>query len=83
MKKIALIVLLVIGLVILSSCGNRQVGIDSHQTFDRAYVLLKGEWKEIQVKAWRDFENSDVVQVIDQNGTVYLTHYMNMVLVGK
>ena len=82
-KKIALVILLIVGLILLSSCGNRQHGIDPNQTFTKAYILLNGEWQEIKVKAWRDYDNSDVVQFISTDGRVYLTHYMNVVLMDK
>lgn len=82
MKKVTLVTLLLIGAVILSSCsiGNRQIGLDLVQTFDKAIIMLNGETIEGKVDNWRDFDESDVVQVtID--GTTYLTHYSNVVLI--
>ena len=81
-KVILLVLVLILTVVILSSCGNRQVGIDTNQNFNKAYINLGGEWKLITVKAWRDFENGDEIQVVASDGTVYLTHYSNMVLVS-
>lgn len=82
MKKIViLVIVLILSVLVLSSCGNRTVGIDVYQTFTKAYVNIKGEWKEFKVSSWRDFEDSDVVQIVTSDGNVYLTHYMNMVLV--
>jgi len=83
MKKILLIGLLVVLMIVLSSCGNRQTGLDTYQTFKKAHILLNGEWREINIKAWRDFENGDEVQVVTPDGKVYLTHYMNVVLVNE
>ena len=82
-KIIVLVVLLIAAVFILSSCGNRQSGIDTNQTFNRAYVLLDGMWEEVKVKVWRDFEKCDEVQIISQDGKVYLTHYSNVVLVNE
>ena len=82
MKKIILVMMLIIAVVLLSSCGNRQVGIDPNQTFSKAYIRLGDEWKVVSVKAWRDFENGDEIQIITNDGTVYLSHYSNMVLVN-
>lgn len=81
MKKLILVIVLILSIFLMSSCGNRTVGIDVYQTFTKAYVNIKGEWKEFAVSSWRDFEDSDVVQIVTTDGNVYLTHYMNMVLV--
>ena len=82
MKKIILAVMLVITVILLSSCGNRQVGIDVNQTFSTAYIRLGDEWKKMSIKYWRDFDNGDEVQIITGTGQVYLTHYSNVVLVN-
>ena len=82
-KKIVLLALVLIAAVfILSSCGNRQVGIDTNQSFNKAYIKLGNEWITVDVKGWRDFDNGDEVQVVTTDGSVYLTHYCNMVLVN-
>ena len=80
-KIIALILMLVAAVLILSSCGNRQVGIDTAQSFNKAYIKLGDEWKTVTVKAWRDFKDGDEVQIVTSDGTVYLSHYSNMILV--
>lgn len=82
MKKIALVCILIVLLLTLTACGNRQVGFDFAQTFSSAYILLDGEWQKVQVRAWRDFDDSDVVQIETTGGKIYLTHYMNVVLVN-
>lgn len=82
-KIILIVIMLLVGLVTFSACGNRQVGIDTAQSFNRAYIKLGGEWKEVTVKSWRDFNNGDEVQIVTTDGTVYLSHYSNMVLVSK
>ena len=30
---------------------------------------------------WVDYEDSDVIQIVASDGTVYLTHYMNVLMV--
>ena len=82
-KHLFLVLALVICGVVLCSCGNRQVGIDTNQTFKRALILWGQEWKEVSVKNWRDFENGDEVQITTEDGFVYLTHYMNVILINK
>lgn len=86
-KKILLISVLVVCLFVFAGCdghktGNRITGGKDVQTFTNCYVVLGG--KEIvsgAVTQWRDYENSDTVQVL-VNGKYYLTHYTNVVLVA-
>ena len=85
-KIAALIVTLVVAMFILAGCeektGNRIVGGSDVQTFNYAYVYLDGQKiAEGGVMQWRDYDNSDVVQVL-MNGKYYLTHYSNVVLVA-
>lgn len=85
--KIALLaMLLVTFLAVFAGCehktGNRITGGKDVQTFTNCYVVLGG--KEIvhgAVTNWRDYDNSDVVQVL-VDGKYYLTHYTNVVLVA-
>ncbi|MDT3386198.1 MAG: hypothetical protein LIR46_00285 [Bacteroidota bacterium] len=82
------IVLVVVALT-LSACdgdyyktGNRITGGKDVQTFTYAYVVLDGqEIARGAITQWRDYENSDVVQVL-VNGKYYLTHYSNVVLIA-
>ena len=83
-KKIALITALVVMLLTLSGCmvGNRRVGYDSQQTFTRASIPWNGEYIEVDVEYWRDFEDSDVVQV-ETKDYVYLVYYMTTLRAPK
>ena len=87
-KVIALVVLMAAALLLFSGCesahktGNRITGGKDVQTFTGCYICLGG--KEIvrgAVTQWRDYDNSDTVQVL-VNGKYYLTHYTNVVLVA-
>ena len=82
MKKFILLAICAILVLILSSCGNRSVGIDINQTFSSAYVRVGDSWKFVNVRSWRDYSDGDVVQIVATDGTVYLSHYSNMVLVN-
>lgn len=84
MKKIVIaIMLFALVCVCLSGCqlGNRQIGFDTKQRFDEAiiftptYEIIRGD-----IDSWRDFNESDVVQVTI-NGITYLTHYSNVILI--
>jgi hypothetical protein len=88
--KIGLIVVLLVSMVfILVGCsedyyktGNRITGGKDVQTFTYAYVVLDGqEIARGAITQWRDYDNSDVVQVL-VNGKYYLTHYSNVVMVA-
>lgn len=87
MKKVLIALILIMMVFALSSCaerktGNRVTGGKDVQTFTSCYVVLGG--KEVArgaVTQWRDYENSDTVQVL-VNGKYYLTHYTNVVLVA-
>ena len=86
-KYLLLIIVLVVCLFVFTGCGerktgNRITGGRDVQTFTYAYVVLGG--KEIvrgAITQWRDYDDSDVVQVLI-NGKYYLTHYSNVVLVA-
>ena len=85
----ALILILVIVTVTLASCdgsyyktGNRITGGSDVQTFTYAYIVLDGQ--EIvrgHITQWRDYDNSDVVQLLI-DGKFYLTHYSNVVMIA-
>ena len=82
--KIAILVVLAVAtMFIVSSCGNRQVGIDTNQSFSRAWIKLGNNMVEMHIKAWRDFREGDEIQITAEDGTVYLTHYSNVVLMSK
>ena len=72
--KIAILVVLAVAtMFIVSSCGNRQVGIDTNQSFSRAWIKLGNNMVEMHIKAWRDFREGDEIQITAEDGTVYLT----------
>lgn len=88
-KIFAIVIVLIVVAFALSSCdgnyyktGNRITGGKDVQTFTYAYVVLDGqEIAHGAITQWRDYENSDVVQVL-VNGKYYLTHYSNVVLIA-
>lgn len=88
MKKKILILacLLIASLVVFAGCeyktGNRITGGKDVQTFTYAYVSLDGnEIVKGYITQWRDYDNSDVVQVMI-GGKYYLTHYSNVVMIA-
>lgn len=85
-KVIVLACLLVICLALFAGCeyktGNRITGGKDVQTFTYAYVMLDGqEIVKGYINQWRDYDDSDVVQVMI-GGRYYLTHYSNVVMIA-
>lgn len=79
-KKIAVFLAAALMVISLSGC-NRQV-FDTTYKYDRAIISLpNGEVIDGRVQSWRDYENSDQIQVkID--GVTYLVHSSNIVLIA-
>lgn len=87
-KIFILITALTITVLLLTGCedahktGNRITGGKDVQTFTYCYVVLDGqEITRGSITQWRDYDNSDTVQVL-VNGKYYLTHYSNVVLIA-
>ena len=60
--------------------GNKQF-IDFKQNFNTAYVMSNSNtFEKVQIKAWKDWENSDSIQVILEDGTPIYTHLRNVKL---
>lgn len=63
--------------------GNRQF-VDFNHNFNIAYVSFPdGTFETIQIKAWKDYENSDSIQFIDINGKPYYTHLNRVILTRR
>lgn len=76
-----IIVVFILGTFVLASC-NKQV-FDTTWNFDYAYIKLPdGSVIQGELDSWKDWDNSDVVQV-KINGVTYLTHYSNVVMVDR
>lgn len=85
-KKLVILICILIAILVCAGCtyrtGNRITGGKDVQTFTYGYISLDG--KEIvqgYITQWRDYEDSDTVQVLI-GGKYYLTHYSNVILVA-
>lgn len=80
-KKLLIATILIIMGASMTGC-NAQL-VDTTFKFDRAVISLpNGEVVEGKVDSWRDYDNSDQIQVkID--GVTYLTHATNVVLIAE
>ena len=86
LKTVLLIIMIIACVAVFAGCehkmGNRITGGKDVQTFTYAYVVIGGQKvAEGAITQWRDYDNSDTVQVLI-NGKFYLTHYTNVVLIA-
>ena len=83
MKKKVLVALLTVTTILgLTGCGNRDM-FDTNYTYDRAILALpNGESIEVDIKQWKDYEDGDQLQIIAEDGTVYLTSTLNCTLIN-
>ena len=61
--------------------GNKQIIDFNHQKFNVAYILGdSNKWEKVNIKAWKDWDKSDSIQVITEDGKAIYTHLMNVKL---
>ena len=83
MKKIILAIVAICLLAALVGCGNKDF-IDTVYTYDYAIISLPdGSSKKVDIKKWTDYSDGDQIQIIAEDGTVYLVHSTNCVLVRE
>lgn len=64
--------------------GNKQIVDFNHQKFTTAYVLSDSNmWEKVSIKAWKDWEDSDAIQIVTQDGKAIYTHLRNVKLVQE
>lgn len=84
MKKLIAIssAVLVAAVVFVTCCGFNRSIFDTKWTFRTAYINLGGDYGTVcvQIKSWKDFENSDCVQITTTDGVTYVSHYSHCTL---
>lgn len=71
-----------LALFLCGCIGNSQI-IDTTYTYKKAIVKMpNGETKEIEVRSWTDYANSDAISITGENGEHIYTHLNNVVLLG-
>lgn len=82
MKKLIITVLALLMLTALLTGCNKQL-FDTTYSFDRAVIYMPdGEIIEGKIDSWTDYEDGDQIQV-KINGTTYLVHSSNIVLIAE
>lgn len=84
MKKIIALFMILLVLVTMVACGNKDV-FDTVYTYDYAIIALPdGTSKKVEIKQWTDYEDGDQLQIKATDGTIYLVHSEDCVLIkGK
>lgn len=82
MKKfICMVLVLVLACVLLAGCN--ETIIDTTYHFDYAYVKLPdGTCVQGTVKRWKDWSDSDTIQITFADGGTYYSHSSNVVLIA-
>ena len=75
MKKILLVLL---GILVLTGC-NIQV-LDTTWKYDVAYINVGDQTIVCDVSSWKDFKNSDMLQVKCKDGKTFLGHSSSIIL---
>lgn len=83
MKKTIVIILAVLLLVMLAGCNYKGYDFfDNDYHFDRAIIRMPdGSTKEIALAKWTDAEDGEQLTLTSTDGTRYLVHSANCVLV--
>lgn len=82
MKKYLIVALALASIIALAGCGNRDM-IDTVYSYDKAIVRTQGGLViEGKPESWRDYEDSDMIQVTI-NGVVYYTHGSNVTFIKE
>lgn len=71
--------LIAIPFALLCGCGNMDL-IDWHWTFDKAIIKIGNESQVVDVTAWHDYDDSDMI-AIETRTQVFVTHSANVVLI--
>ena len=82
MKKTIALFMILVALLSMSGC-NRDV-VDIVWRYDYAIIALPdGTSKKVEIKSWTDYEDGDQIQITATDGTVYLVHSTDCVLVRE
>lgn len=76
MKKV--IFGIVVSVLLLSGC-NQQI-VDLTYSYNYAYIEGIGE---VKVKTWREYDNSDSIQIVTEDDVTYYTDLKNVILINR
>lgn len=58
---------------------NKQM-IDFNLKFNKAYIKVGDEWRDVEIKTWTDYEDGEQIQIKLKDGTVLIVHSANCIL---
>lgn len=78
-KKILFGLCVLASIVCISGC-NKQI-IDTTYEFNKAIIIIGDETKEVEISSWKDYDDGDQIQIRTTDGTIYLGHASNILLI--
>lgn len=83
MKRI-IAALLIVAALIFTLCACNYQMVDLVYAYDYAIISYgDGTTKKVEIQSWRDYEDSEQIQITAKDGTTYLVNSMNCVLVKE
>ena len=77
---IVILIAYIFGLLALTGC-NKDI-FDTNYTYHKAICEIGGEYKEIKIKQWSDYEGEQI-QIIAKDGNTYLVSSVNCTLIKE
>ena len=74
--------LLVLPLIALLVCGCNKDIWDTNYTYDKAICEIGGEYKEIKIRKWTDYDGEQI-QIIGKDGKTYLVSSIKCTLIKE
>lgn len=82
MKKIIAIFMIMLVLVTMVACNKDM--FDTVYAYDYAIIAFPdGTSKKVEIKQWTDYEDGDQLQIKATDGTIYLVHSEDCVLIKE
>ena len=83
MKKISLLILALMCVICLTSCGNYEM-FDTTYTFKKVHTTFDGvEYKCYEINSWTDYEGEQIQVDIKDYGTVLLSSVNSYLIADK
>lgn len=74
------ITILAISTLLLSGCNYQMIDLD--YSYDKAICNIAGEYKEIEINKWTDYEGEQL-QIKGKDGNTYLVSSFNCTLIKE
>lgn len=78
---IAILIIAGVIFLLLTGCGNKDI-FDTNHTYHKAICNIGGEYKEIRIKQWKDYDGEQL-QIIGKDGNTYLVSSINCTLIKE